>query len=94
MTTRYIYTHGTSRISIDADTEMNAAKSFKEIAESFFPEKVGVRWDRETQEFYARPDVGPKMVHLSQKETATIKARAPQRKVRLPRVFVKPFRFE
>lgn len=94
MTTRYIYTLGTSRITIDAETEASAAKSFKEIAESFFPDKHNARWDRETQEFYARPDVGPKMVHLSQKETATIKARAPRAKVRLPRVFVKPFRFE
>lgn len=91
---RYIYTHQSSRITIDADSELKAAKSFKEIAESFFPEKVNVRWDRETQEFYARPDVAPKMVHLTQKETATIKARAPQRKVRMPRVFAKPFRFE
>lgn len=80
---RYIYTHDKSRITIDAETEMKAAQSFKEIAEAFFPDKTKERWNRETQEFYARPDVAPKVWRMTEKKTATIKARAPMRKARI-----------
>lgn len=77
---RYIYTHNQSKITIDAETETKAAKSFKEIAEAFFPHKAKAQWQKETQEFYARSDIAPKMAHLNERQTATIKARAPMRK--------------
>jgi hypothetical protein len=91
---RYIYTLKDKRITIDADNEIKAAQSFAIIAKEFFPENTKTRWQRETQEFYNAQEIAAKTRFMNQRKTATIKARAPVRKEKQPRVIIKPFHFE
>jgi len=89
----YIFKHGRSRITVNAGSENNAAKSFKQIVAHYFPDKAKLEWEKTTQEFYNDPAIAAKLHFTNQRRTATIQARA-KHKVKTPRIVIKPFHFE